>query len=287
MIIILFILWLFFWSFGYALISRIHNHTSWRQWRSLMMGRSLDDRTSKALSRYQLIPLISRAIDTYQQSYKKSIQSWPYLSYRYPISEAIMWCVFIWSYWITILQSGWINDISIIRPTILRRCVINWWLTLLIIYDIKTYELHLPVWIMILWFSLISQFIGVIGNYPIAFTVSLSMGAIMRLLYLWARQRVRMRTGIDNEWLWRGDIYIAFLVGTLRSMIPISWSIIEYISSITEYFTISGIVWLLITIIWMWYQRLQQQSTITLQSAIPFIPALIISYRIILVRYSI
>jgi len=280
---LLFIWGLFFWSFGYALICRIHNQTTWTEWRSLMMGRSIDDRSNKKLQRYQLIPVISRLLDRYNSNKK----SWPQLSIRYPISEIGMWCIFVWSYWLTIIQSWGVADFSIIRPTLLRRCSINRWLFLLIIYDIKTYELHLPVWIIILSISLISQFFGFTGNYVVSFWMSLALGWVMRCIYhlahLWMSRR--MWTPLDG--LWRGDIYVWFLIGTLRSLIPLSPLWIDYMLSITQYLTISGIIGLIMGGIWyIKSQHIGDNSSVHLHTAIPFIPALIIGYWSILIRYT-
>lgn len=124
--IILFILWLCFWSFSTVLISRWR---SWKWW--IMMGRSECPHCNHTLTAFELIPLLSWL---FQWGRCKSCKT-PIPIY-YPVSEVVMWSIFV--------LMGLISSnlgypiISVFTTTLLFYWFVT---TIYVIYDIRYMEI--------------------------------------------------------------------------------------------------------------------------------------------------
>jgi hypothetical protein len=272
MLLAVFILWTLLGSFWYALICRIHNTTSWQQWRQTMIDRSRCDINNTPLAWYQLIPLVSRWYHMIQSKTKP-------LSRRYPISEFMMWTVFVITYLsISNIYQPY-DQLEQIRPILLIAWAINRGLSLLIIYDIKTYQLHIPIWIITISIALGVQFLWITGDYTTAFVSSITIAWLFWLFSVWGQYWILRRYNIMTEWLGQWDILIGFLIGSLRAYISTLQDISSWLMSISVYISLSAILGIIHYMIRLWIQQSKQHNIWTGPTeSLPFIPALIIGW---------
>ncbi len=273
MLITIFVLWTILGSFWYALICRIHNSTSRQQWRATMLDRSRSDLDNSVLHRYQLIPLLSRI---HHMIYSRSKP----LSIRYPVSELIMGTVFVITYLSISSLYRPQNQREQIRPILIIAWIINRGLSLLIIYDIKTYQLHLPVRIITLSLSLWIQFLGLTWDYITAFVSSLTIAWIFWIFSVWWQYWMQWRHNLSTEWFGQWDILVGFLVGSLRAYVSTLQDIWWRLMSISVYISLSAILWIIhyglrILLISKTKQHKIWHHWPT--ESVPFIPALIIA----------
>jgi prepilin signal peptidase PulO-like enzyme (type II secretory pathway) len=275
-IIIAGILWLCFGSFGHVIISRIHNVFEWKQLTSILKGRSQCPHCHTTLERKQLIPLFS-----YRYQGGTCTHCGKSISIRYPLSELLMGLIFMLTTRRVYAFSFPLTEITILWPTLIRYLLIHRALMLLVIYDFKTYELHLPIWILLVCGILISQFGGRTGNYALAFGCSLAFAWFFRWLYRWAQKRMQTRYQFSGEGIGAWDIMTAFLIGTLFPYIFTTTGL-PIMGIYVIFFALTRLC--LSSILGLWYALTQKtlSKNKTLPQTIPFIPWMIIAYRIVL-----
>lgn len=139
--IILFILWACFWSFSTVLISRFK---SWKWW--IMLGRSECPHCNHTLGAMELIPMFSWI---FQWGKCKNCRA-PISSY-YPLSEIIMWSVFVLIGYISL----WLGFPIVSFITIM---LLFWWFVtvIYIIYDIRYTEIPDQIMIPAILITIIS-----------------------------------------------------------------------------------------------------------------------------------
>ena len=259
-ILIMFILWTFFWSFWWVLISR-----NWdKNWiKSILFWRSKCDKCWKTLSALELIPLVSFFVQRWRCK-----KCWKKLSNFYRIIELIMWFVFALTYCIFPYLNIW---------ELVARLAINLWLVLLIIVDFTKYELHFPMRVIT---TIVALIFSIIKNPMKNILVStLVFVAIFLWIYFLWKLIVKVKYKTNWEWFWQWDIYLAWAIGILFPFIfvnnSIDFSNINIIYLILFYIIISGIVWLLY--VWIRYLINKNKS-----NELPFIPAMIIAFWILL-----
>lgn len=136
MTILLFILGLFFGSFGSVLMSRLGEKVDKATIASVLWGRSQCPQCHTPLRARHLVPLMSFLYQRGQCAHcgKK-------IPYLYPILELASGLIFALSYWV-------FQDMS--WGTIIYWTSINRLFLLLIIYDLIKYELHVPLWVILI-----------------------------------------------------------------------------------------------------------------------------------------
>ncbi len=144
--IILFILWLCFWSFSTVLISR---WKSWKWW--IMLWRSECPHCKNTLSATELIPVFSWLIQWW-----KCKNCSTHIPTYYPLSELIMWGVFVLMWWIS-------SNLGYPIPSTMTLILLFWWFVtvIYIIYDIRYMEIPdqilvpgilITLWILLIWY---------------------------------------------------------------------------------------------------------------------------------------
>lgn len=147
--IILFILWLCFWSFSTVLISR---WKSWKWW--IMLWRSECPHCWHTLSALELVPVLSWVFQWWRcKECKTNIPVY------YPLSEVLVWFVFVLMWVISTRLGFWI-----LSPTTL--VLLFWWFVTIvyIIYDLRYMEIPdqilipgIIITLLLLWIWWISQ----------------------------------------------------------------------------------------------------------------------------------
>ncbi len=269
----LFILWIIFWSFGSVLLLRLSKNINFSILRSLFIGRSQCPHCQKKLGAKELVPIVSFFLQK-----KKCISCKNPISWMYPWLELLSWLVFVCTYLFIPYES---------TGELIYRIVINWTLLLLFIYDLFTYELHVVMRAFALITALLPQFFG-LGDRKIAVFWLLFFWWVFLLLYAASTYYVRNVRKQVWEWMWEWDIFLAWLLWVLLPYIfsyhniPISLANIVVIFLL--FIVISSSIWI---VFYFFIKRFPKPSGLHLpSSAMPFIPALILWYWVLLIFWD-
>jgi prepilin signal peptidase PulO-like enzyme (type II secretory pathway) len=280
MIVFIFIIGLIFGSFASVLISRLSSHKfDQRQFKWVMIWRSHCPKCKKILWIKNLIPLFSFILQKWKCSYCSQK-----ISTFYPIIELLSWLVFLLTYLIFPYTNYFVLWFWLI---------INRVLLLIIIYDFTKYELHLPILAIWVSVSLLPQFFGIIWDYQIAFWSSIVLFWTFWLIYFLSKLYIRYRYKKDFEWIWFGDVILSFFLWTLFPFIfqfnNLTFDAFNLIQIILVFIFISAIVWIFIRSIKIFISHhnalskiISNKLNILESNVIPFLPAMIISYWIML-----
>jgi len=258
--IIVFILWTVFGSFWGVVIGR-----EWtKEWmKSIFFGRSKCDKCDKTLSVIELIPILSFCIQKWKC--KNCHTKLPHL---YRILELVMWICFLCTYLFFPYSSIW---------ELIFWLAINRWLTLTIIYDIQKYELHEPIWIFLTLISLI-YWICCFKLKDIAIS-ALPLILIFVAIYFFGRWYVKIRFKENGEWFGLGDTFLAITIWLLSIWVftynSITIDIINSLNFTLIYIVMSCIVWM----IYVWLERLFSDRK---NIKIPFLPAMITAFWLLI-----
>lgn len=268
--ILLFVLWAIFWSFGSVLLLRLSKNISFSLLRSIFIGRSQCPHCKKILSAKELIPIASFFIQK-----RKCIACKNPISWMYPWLELLSWLVFVWTYLLIPYES---------TGELIYWIALNRMLLLLVIYDLFTYELHVVMRAFALIIALVPQFFW-LGDWKIAMFGLLFFWWIFLLLYAASTYYVRTVRKQDGEGMWEWDIFLAGLLWTLLPYIFLYHNIPISLGNIVIIFLLFIIISSSIGIVFYFFiKRFPKPSGLHLPSAaIPFIPALIIGYWVLLV----
>jgi len=273
------ILWLLFWSLGSVLLVRLGEKQDKETLKSILRGRSICPHCHNTLSPRHLIPLFS-----FLWQKGKCAFCGQKVSRLYPLLE-------IWSALVFVLTFLWFQYMGV--GTIFFRCMINWLLFLLMVYDVIKYELHVPLWIILILLSSIPQIIGYQGNYLQAFRSVLMFVGGFLVIFFGAKAYIYLRYHTAQEWLGEWDIYLAGAIGLLMPFI-FSYHHLDYtFAHIFKIFLIflllSSILGILLRLI-LWIIKYSiptiwtdtELSLFADKVLIPFIPAMIIAFWLLL-----
>ena len=252
-IILLFILWTIFWSFWWVLISR-----NWdKEWiKSIFFGRSKCDNCKKTLSRSELIPIVS-----FVAQHGKCKNCKTKLSNFYRIIEIVCGLIFVFTYlFFPYSDIAWL----------IFWIAINRWLTLLIVFDIKEYELHMPIRI----FTTILSAIFAIYKFQTWDTIKLAFAFVLTFLAIYFLAKLYVKIRFKTKWEWFGlwDVYLSITIWLLSIFVfDIHWIAINLIN-IIYILLIFIIISCLLGLIYTWLERLLSNRK---DIKIPFLPAMI------------
>ncbi len=257
--IILFILGACFWSFGGVLLQRLENFGV-RGLKDVVFGRSKCDHTGKTLRWFELIPIVS-----YLLQKGKSRHTGELLTKDYLWLEIGSGLIFV----ITSLFTQ-TNDLHILT----YHLIFNWLLFLLAWYDMKHQFLHTPIWaIALVWQALMGvQYIEQSIIWSILF------GLVFGIIWLFARWYAKVHYK-QNEWFGSGDVLLAFVlwatIPNIFAIYGIPFSAQTLVGALVGFLCISSILWLIYALICYIISR-------TRVVFIPFLPAMILAYWILL-----
>jgi len=280
MSIFIFIIWLVFWSFGSVLITRLSsNKFDKKEIKSVLIWFSYCPKCKKRLKAKHLVPLLSYIIQN-----GKCDHCWSKISSFYFIIEILSWLVFLLTYLLFPHGSYFFLWFWLF---------INRIFLLIMIYDFIEYELHMPVLVVGLVVSLLPQFLNLLWDYKIAFRWSIVLFLTFLAIYYLSKLYVRFRYKKDFEWIWFGDVILAFFIWTLMAFVfqfnNLDFSAFNIIGIILAFVLISALIWIVIWVIKALVKHSSHGSKdiskaldISWQHIIPFLPAMIITYRILL-----
>lgn len=276
--IVVFIIGICFWSFGSVLMTRLHDRISRTDLKGILWWRSKCFDTGRTLSRWELIPIVNFFVLRGKTHTSKKLLPRYYLALE--IGTGLIFLITLW--WTGQLLGRYQFDM-IFWWTLVFWCLINRLLLVLIIRDIHSLTLHTPLRWVALAISLIPQFFSVLGNYQIAFYSSIVFWGGYLLIYLGAQRYMQWRTWTMQEGFGQGDIYIGFLIGTLMSFWFIDFqrefSIFNLFNLFIRHILLSSIIGLL-----RWGRYWIKERTINIKQMIPFFPAMILAFWILMIR---
>lgn len=284
MLILLFIFWTIFWSFGSVIIWRLHSKFDISQLKWVLMWRSECVKCNSTLWVIDLVPVVSRLFLWWKcRKCKTKISSF------YPILEIVTWLVFVWTYlylkaslWIDLFI--WISDWNILLDqTFLLNfifwLVLNWVLTLILFGDILFFEINIINWLFITFWILWWEFSWYIGDYQLAFWWWIAFFTMFYAIHIFSKFYVKFRyKENDLEWFGIGDVMIGFTVWLLFPLLNNSSDILfSIIDTWLKYVIISCVLWIIFY--WISYSFKRWK----LGNSIPFLPAMIVGFWIMLI----
>lgn len=260
--IVIIFLGLIFWSLGSVVMTRFSDGVTRTSLRGFFFGRSQCPECKHVLKAKNLVPVVS-----YLVQWGKCEYCWKKISRIYPVLELLCVGIFLITYFL--LKDFW-------TPTLVVWLVTNRLLILLLVYDLKTYELHMIVrmLLMAVW---VWANIFLLGNIRNAFFAVMLFGVVFMCIYFFAKRYAKMRFKKNMEWFGEGDVYLAagiwIFVPILFSMQWISFSWMMLAKTLILFVVLSSIIGLIRA--WLQYLITKKSSKI-----IPFFPAMIIAFWI-------
>jgi len=259
------IIWLFtlgaiFGSFGGVLISR-----KWdKKWiKDIFFGRSKCDFCHKKLWFLELVPIVSFL--TQRARCKKCGKK---LSSFYLWIEILSGVVFVLTY---------IFLPDVVLWELLAWIFINWWLLLLLVFDIQKYELHIPMWIFVTLIAVVFAFFK-LDSLVVAETM-IAYFLVFLAIYLFSKYYMRLRFSKKEEWFGQWDVFLSITIWALSWFVFyynfLQFGVVNLINLILIYVILSCLIWLLFAliskIIW------SKQTKI-----IPFLPSMILAFWLVM-----
>lgn len=289
MIYLLFlVLWLIFGSFGSVILQRMDKKITRPIIKWFLYGRSECPHCHHTLHRYNLIPLVSWIRQWWTCAYCKKP-----VSTIYPILELLSGMIFL--LWSLLYR----NDFSsgLLGGGVFVILVIRRLLVLLLVWDMYTYELHVPVrftsMIIAILYGWILTVQWEVSRYlltsPIAFFI------VFFLIYRFGKRYSKIRFGQMQETFGQGDVMLAPLLWYLFALWHIGGGQVlsqHYITFLLFFVLGSCIVGLIYYSIVVLLQKvLKKLKFLTIHEStsspmIPFLPAMIIMYWIVVIWFA-
>lgn len=287
-VLFFFVLGLAFGSFGSVFLQRMDKKITLPIIKSFIYGRSECPHCHHTLHRWNLIPLVSRFRQKWKCEYCKIS-----ISTIYPVLELVSGVVFaLWSmiYWHDFSTGLLWSGVFVIL--VLRRL-----LALMLVWDMYTYELHVPAWFISLIIALIYGlilWIQWIGDFYFL-SSSVAFLVVFVAIYFVGRRYAKIRFGTALETFWQWDVMLAPLLWYLFALWWIGWWVIfsqEYVMFILFFVLWSCVIGLIYYSIVVFLQRFTKKTWLpdmtheTGTPMIPFLPAMIVMYWFVVIRFS-
>lgn len=220
--IILFVLWLCFWSFWSVLTYRLGRFSLldvwewkkdyWKTVKSILVWRSACPHCQHTLGVIDLFPILSYFIHGWRCRYCKKEISWVY-----PLLEIGCGLLFMWVWYYTMQ-----TDMSQLQ--IVCWIAVSWLLYLLMIYDIQTSFLHEIIWAK----AAVMTIILLMFSKWLLRYYALERWAFFLAFFLWiyyfAKRYVWIRRKKHWEWFGIWDVRLAPIIGTLFGMLQVRYT---------------------------------------------------------------
>ena len=278
--ILMIILWLLFWSLGSVVMMRFSDGVTRTKLRGFLFGYSQCPHCKHRLQAKNLIPLISYLIQWGTCEYcKKKIDR------LYPVLELLCVWIFLGTYFL--LKDFWIK-------TLVFWLLTNRLLILLLIYDLKKYELHMIIRVLLTAVGIVANINMSWGNDWNLLMSTVIFGVTFLLIYFFAKRYVHMRFKKHEEWFGQGDIFLAISIWILFPIIfafhHLPFSLMMSVNVLILFVVMSSIIGLIRA--WLQYLiwTLKNNSAFCIPHStlhiIPFFPAMIIAFRILAWKLS-
>lgn len=278
-LLFLFILGTIFWSFWSVLLIRLWESCSREKIKTILYGRSHCPGCDKPLQFFQLVPLISRFWQKGEcSSCKKEIST------MYPVLELVSWFLFL--LWGVVFDFSLFafQDIALSSVVLLAIWRL---LGLILVWDIYTYELHIPLFLILCFFSFVLWFVVDLSVRPL-FSLFVFF-AVFGGIYLFGKWYSKIRFGIVQETFGFGDVLLAPVLWLLLALhywhsIFGDWRLLMLVLSFVLWSCILGLLYYILSVL---YDKISKKRSSdlfhdTTSPMIPFFPAMIVCYRIMI-----
>ena len=275
---------LVFGSFGSVIFYRLWDWPTKETWKWFLVWRSECPKCHHQLKARNLVPIFSWLFQWWKCEYCKAPISW-----FYPFLEITTVIIFVWVFLIY-SKLGWLSNYFIwdlymwlkewyIFTAVTIICI---WLTrLILLYDIKTYELHITATVFLAIITLIFTLTFWTNRLEILLWI-LIFSLIFGLIYYSSRLYVKQKYKKDAEWFWLWDVIVAPILGAwLVFFLQPNW-IFEWMYLICLFIILSSLVWLLYYLIenlvkyFIMKKSKKSKKPYGFQASIPFLPSMII-----------
>ena len=278
--ILMVLLWLIFGSFGSVVMTRFADGVTRTKLRGFFFGYSQCPQCKHRLVAKDLVPVVSYVVQWGKCCYcKKEIPR------IYPVLELLCAWIFVVTYFL--LKDFWIE--RLVFWLLMNRLLI-----LLLIYDLKEYELHMIARILLMTLWILANILISGGNDWNFLMSTIIFGVTFLLIYFFAKRYVHMRFKKNEEWFGQGDVFLAVSIWILFPIIlsfhHLSFSIMMLAKTLILFLLMSSIIGL----IRAWLQYLIWKSKINSEfwilnstlHIIPFFPSMIIAFRLLAWKLS-
>lgn len=290
MIYILFLVfWLVFGSFGSVFLQRMDKKITVKILKWFLYGRSECPRCHHTLHRQNLIPLWSWFHQQGRCAYCKAP-----ISTIYPTLEIVSGLVFLlWSlvYWADFATGLLWWDVFVVLA--LRR-----FLALLFVWDMYTYELHVPAWFIAMVLALVYGIVLRAWWMADLYLVSSSLVFLLTFasIYYFGRRYSKIRFGTAQDAFGQWDVMLAPLLGYLFALWNIWGGSVfaqEYVMFMLFFVLGSCIVGLCYYSVVLFIQKFIKKTWLpdmvheTWAPMIPFLPSMIVMYWLIVIWFAV
>ncbi len=274
--------WFIFGSLGSVVMTRFADGVTRTKLRGFFFGYSKCPECKHRLHARNLIPVVS-----YLVQWGKCNYCWKKISRIYPVLEILCAWVFLLTYFL--LKDFW-------TPILIFWLLTNRLLILLLVYDLRQYELHMiaRIGLIIVW--ILTNIFLPGWNVWYAFLAALLFGCVFTCIYFFGKRYAKIRFK-QTEWFGEGDVYLAVSIWILLPIVlsfhNLSFSFLTIVNVLILFILISSIIWLIrawlqyllnwqLTINnWKWNINSQFSILNFKFKVIPFLPAMIIAFRIL------
>ena len=265
-IISLIFLGLVFGSFGSVIFYRLWDWPTKKTWKWFLVWRSECPHCHHKLKTKNLIPLFSFLFQWWKCEYCKAP-----ISRFYPFLEVTSVIIFLSIFFI--FSKIWVNYVwteELYYLYIIFITISAWLLWIILLYDIKTYELHITA----------TVFLAIITLFFTLFFGSFTL--IFGLIYYGSKLYVKGKYKKNAEWFWLWDVVVA----------PILWAWLVFFKQpnwtfercylVCLFIILSSLVWLVYYLIenlvkyFIMKKRQKSKKPYWFNSSIPFLPSMII-----------
>ena len=281
-IISLIFLGLVFGSFGSVIFYRLWDWPTKETWKWFLIWRSECPKCHHQLHAKNLIPLFSWLFQWWKCEYCKTKISWFYPFLELSTVIIFVWLfLLLWKYWI-LNHPIWLKEWYIYMPFIL---ISAWLLWLILLYDIKTYELHITATVFLYIISLFFTLFFWVNKLQILLWILIFTIIFIWIYFLWIFIGT-LKFKKKSEWFWLWDVTIApILWARLTFFIKPSW-VFEWCHLITLYIilmSIIGIIYFICDIIIRKIMIIKKRKKLKKNYSIwntwlPFLPSMIIGF---------
>lgn len=274
--ILLFILWTVFGSFGGVIIERWREGFARDGWKEVFGGRSYCPWCNgKTLIWWQLVPLVGWLMQK-----GKCFRCKQPIPGRYCRLEVVMGIVFVLTWWWIVESIAALSDMYTVYQLMLW-CLINWALVLIIIADLRYYELNVYVWFIVLGLWLITIAVWVIFEqiaWQPVLIGTLILTVVFAIIYVTAKRYATKKAWKPAEWFGFGDVMMAFalwlLLPPVLTVMPSMHRIV-----VTQWLLFYLVLSSVIGIGYWAVSAILNQSD---GEFLPFLPAMIVAYWLII-----
>ena len=267
--ILMIFLWLIFGSLGSVVITRFADWITRSKLRGFFFWFSQCPQCKHRLVMKDLIPVVS-----YLVQWEKCRYCSKKIPRTYPVLELLCAWIFVVTYFL--LKDFWIERLVF-------WLLMNRFLILLLIYDLKKYELHMIVRILLMTLWILTNINVSGGNDWNLLMSTIIFGVTFLLIYFFAKRYVKMRFKKNEEWFGEGDVFLAVSIWTLFPIIlsfhHLPFSLMILVNVLILFVLMSSIIGLIRA--WLQYLVTKKASKI-----IPFFPAMIIAFWILAWKLS-